>query len=118
MHPKIRSILEQSRIPYKVHEHALLKREIRSPQDFASELGYEMSRIAKSLFVRASSRDRYAVVACSMGRKIDFSVLAKHFSISKMEVASPDELKQHLGYPPNGVSPIGAEPIPVIMDSG
>ena len=117
MHPKIKAILDDSDTRYTVHRHADLPGEIRSPKDFATQLGVDLVQITKSLFVRSAARDKFAVLVCSMGTKVDFKRIAEAMAVAKVELASPVELQEHLDYPVNGVSPLGAKGCLVFMDS-
>jgi Cys-tRNA(Pro)/Cys-tRNA(Cys) deacylase len=116
IHPRVASALEQSHTSFRIHRHIDYAPEIGSPGQFASCLGYELKRITKSLFVRCTSGEKYAVVVCSMPDKIDFAAVAGAIGCKKVEVARPHELEQKLGYPPRGVSPLGVGDVPVLVD--
>lgn len=116
MHINVKTTLETAKVPYKVYKHAELPGLIKSPADFSKAIGYSLDRITKSLFVRSVNKDKYAIVVCPMNRNINFDVIAKALSCPRVEVASKDELNIKVGYPPNGVSPIGAKDIPVFVE--
>ena len=118
MKTKVIETLEKSQFPYKLHDHSKFLKKIESPLDFANQLGYDISRITKSLFVRSNARDTYAIVVCSMNLKVDFKVLAKIMGCKKVEVANLSELQKKVGYPSKGVSPIGIINVPTYLDSG
>jgi Cys-tRNA(Pro)/Cys-tRNA(Cys) deacylase len=115
MHHRIREILDKSAVPFKVHLHAQLRRPIRSPQDFATELDYDLARITKTLLLRCMPIGQYALVVCSTGKRVNFVELARHCGARRVEVARETELHEKLGYPTNGVSPIGGD-IRIIID--
>ena len=116
MHPHVLAALEQTPVRYVVHRHADLPAAIRGPRDFAQALGYELARITKSLFVRCQDQHTYAIVVCSVNRKVDLPAIAARLDCKRVELAGHEELRDHTGYPPAGVSPIGAGAIAVFMD--
>ncbi len=117
MHPEIEAALRKHNVAYTEHAHTSYSVQINTPMDFANALGYTLERITKSVFVRSVNREKYAMVVCSINKKINFVQLATHLACKKVEVATKDELEQLVGYPVNGVAPIGLKNIPVIMDS-
>jgi Cys-tRNA(Pro)/Cys-tRNA(Cys) deacylase len=118
MKTKVTETLTNSGYEFKLYNHKDFATQIKSPNDFARQLGYEISRITKSLFVRSTKKDAYAILVCSMDKKINFKKVASILGCKKVEVANRDELKNLIGYPPNGVSPIGIPEVPSILDSG
>lgn len=94
-------------VRYQVHRHDDQPMLIRGPQDFADALGYDISRITKSLFLRAQDGSRHAMVVCAADRRVDLRAVAQALGCRRMEVASVDELAELVGYPPKGVSPFG-----------
>ncbi len=117
MHEKVIGALEKGGHPYTVHRHADLSVPIRGPKDFANALGYDLSRITKSLFLKSRDGERYIMAVCSMTRKLDLPLIAEHLGIKKITMAGADELASQVGFPSTGVSPIGVDPIPVLMDN-
>lgn len=118
MHKNVQEVLSATETEYKTHEHAKLPSSIKSPQDFANALGYDLARITKSLFVKCVNGDKYAIVVCSMDKNIDFPVISNMLDCGRVEVAKREELKERIGYPPNGVSPIGVSDYPIFVDEG
>lgn len=108
-HPKVFSLLGESGVDAKIHDHEAFATRISSPQDFADALGYSLRRITKTVFLRSkSSSERYAVAVCGMDRKLDFKAIAGSVEPpERMEVASADDLDRITGYPKHGVSPLG-----------
>lgn len=117
MHPHVRNALDAAAVPYTERRHADLAVAIHSPAEFAAALGYSIERITKTLFLRASDQRAFALVTCSVTQKLDMSALAAHFGWRRSQVASREDLLAETGYPPAGVSPLGAGPTPVIMDT-
>ena len=116
MHPRVQQALEAARIEYKLIRHADSPTPIRSPQDFADYLGYGLGRITKTLFCRSTRRDIYALAVAPMTAKINFAIMADALESPRFEVADREELKSKLGFPPHGVSPIGAVLFPTFIE--
>lgn len=119
MNINIKTILEKNLITVKEIRHDSFTIPIKSPQDFAKALGYEVAKITKSVFLRTKKGDHYAMAVCSVGEKLDFKVIALILGYSKMEIASKEELSVLVGYPSSGVCAIGLQgEIPIIIDEG
>lgn len=114
--PRIADALAASAIRYRVHRHDDFASPIRSPKDFADALGYELSRITKTLFLRSRDGDCHYLVACSMDKRVDLQGLATRLEARRLEMAPPDELQRRIGYPPTSVTPIATTGVPVFMD--
>lgn len=114
-HPAVQRALDEGHVSHVIRYHRDFAQPIRSPQDFALALGYDIGRITKSLFVRGA--DAYALIVCSSVDKVDFKEAARLLTWKRVEVASRPELDARLGFPPNGVSPIGVDAtFPILMD--
>lgn len=116
MHDRINEILRSSGCPYKEYLHNSLGVAIHGPQDFAFALGYEQNRITKTLLVRATNQDLFGLVVAPSNRRIDLGRVAQILQVKHVQIASTQELSQVLGYPPKGVSPLGADSVPVLID--
>ncbi len=116
MHPRIKEIIQNAAIEYRVRKHADLGN-IRSPDDVAAALGYSISRIAKTLLLRAVGEDRFFLVVAPTSIKVDLRQLARLTGARRLQLANSDDLNDQLGYPSHGVSPLGSQGIPVFMDS-
>jgi Cys-tRNA(Pro)/Cys-tRNA(Cys) deacylase len=118
LHPRVTKILATSDVTYKVHRHADYPQPITNPQDFADALGYPLERITKTVFLRSQDAALQLLAVCPIGRKLDLKGLALTMGCKRLEMAGRAELDATLGYPPNGVSPIGAGDLPVVLDAG
>lgn len=114
--PRIMEALDAAALGYRVHCHDDFAQSIRTPQDFANALGYELGRITKTLFVKCRETDRFYLLVCGMEKRIDLRRLAAHLGAKRLELASLPELQRHVGYPPTSVTPIAVNGIPVFMD--
>jgi Cys-tRNA(Pro) deacylase len=115
VHPRVRAVLAQRRVPVKVHRHADQAIPIHGPRDFAAALGYDLGRLTKALFVRRTDGG-YAVLVCPVQRRVDLARVARHLGSGRLELAGLTELEAYLGFSPGGVSPIGIGDIPVLLD--
>ncbi len=116
MHKRIQQILDESCTPYQVISHHDLSVPIQSPQDFAKALGYEVSRITKTLLLKVKSEERYCIVVVSADRRVDLDKVTTTIQAKRVQMADRQMLAQILDYPSTGVSPIGASSIPVLVD--
>jgi Cys-tRNA(Pro)/Cys-tRNA(Cys) deacylase len=117
MHPKVYKALNNDLIPYREIRHDSFSFPIISPFDFAKALGYEISRITKSVFLRSKLKDKYIMAVCSIDKKLNLNQLSLLSNTNKLEVADKQELETITDYPPNGVCSIGlAANISVFID--
>jgi Cys-tRNA(Pro)/Cys-tRNA(Cys) deacylase len=105
-------------VVFTERRHSDFPEPIQTATDFARQLGYELARITKTLFVRSSAGAPFALAVASIGKKTQFSALATQLGVKRVEVASASELTSVTGYPQHGVSPLGVEGIKVFVDSG
>lgn len=118
MHPRIQNLLTEKHISYTEHLHKSFNREIKSPSDFADALQYSQARITKSVFLRSKPDRAFAMVVCSSNARMNFYAVKELMHSEKIEVASLDDLKSIIGYPPTGVSPIAIpNHVPVFIDN-
>ncbi len=115
MHDRIRMILEKSGVDYQVHIHEKLPIPIHTPHDFAQALGYDISRITKTLLLQAKDQENLCLVVAPINQRLNLKDIAEQVSCKRLQIADPQVLLQMLDYPPQGVSPIGAGSIPVLM---
>lgn len=123
VHPAVSAALAAAGLPHTVREHALMGRVIASPADFAEALGYPLARVTKSVFLAGRGADGFplhAVAVCAMPDRLDFAAVSRAVGASgRLQVAAPDALAAVLGYPRNGVSPLGVPAgVRVVLDEG
>lgn len=103
-----------------VRQHSEVAGPVHGPSDFAAALGYSLQRIAKCLLLQCKPAGaepvRCALACFPASGRLDFRAAAKELNWPRCEVASPSLLQQLLGYAPGGVSPLGSDPLPVIVD--
>ncbi|MBW4469549.1 MAG: YbaK/EbsC family protein [Stenomitos rutilans HA7619-LM2] len=116
MHDRIQKILDEFKTPYQVHIHKDLLIPIRSPQDVAQALGYELSRITKTLLLETKDREYRCLVVAPIETRLNLHQVAEQVGCKRLQIVERTALLELLHYPPNGVSPIGANSIPVLMN--
>lgn len=116
MHPRIKKILDESGVVYHVRRHGDMPFPIRTPQDFASALDYELARITKTLLLHAPETDAFLVAVLSCHKRLDMKRLAAVAGVGQLRMADEGQLKRALDYPRHGVSPVGAEGARVFVD--
>jgi Cys-tRNA(Pro)/Cys-tRNA(Cys) deacylase len=118
IHPRVSNVLDRSGNRYVVHHHEDTSASINGPTDFARALGVDQKRITKTLFlVEHAATRRHALLCCSSSTRVDFKAAACALGYGRLGIAAPDALAEVLGYPPNGVSPLGApKAVPVLLD--
>ncbi|MDT8999095.1 YbaK/EbsC family protein [Paucibacter sp. APW11] len=114
--PRVLQALDEQKASYQVHCHDDFDRPIRTPADFAAALGYELSRITKTLFLKGRTSATHYLLVCSMDKRVDLASLADKLNAGRLEMASLDDLRDLVGYPPTSVTPIGVAGIPVFID--
>jgi len=126
LHPDVADAIRQEGLlaAIQIRRHQDFGRPIRSPVEFASQLGYPIERIVKTLFLRrnplsaAEEDERDFIRVClSCNHKIDPDRLAPVLNWPRFEFANTEQLARLLGYPPTGVSPFGSMRIKVLIDA-
>lgn len=118
MHDRIEKILDESGASYRVRYHKDFPTPIQSPQDFANALGYEISRITKTLLLQAKDQEKFCLVVISSNKRVNLAKVAEMMECKRMQMVDQETLLRVLDYPPAGVSPIGAGAMTVLMDEG
>lgn len=118
MHERVAAALDASGCAYTVRYHSDIMTPIKSPAEFAAALGLTQDRITKTLFLSERSAERrHILLCCPSTARVDFRAVSAASGYGRVEVANPDELNAVLGYPRNGVSPLGVpSAIPVLVD--
>ncbi|MGA8596743.1 MAG: YbaK/EbsC family protein [Bryobacteraceae bacterium] len=115
--PNVERKLISCSVSYRLHRHCEFARPIRNPLDFARQLKYDLARITKTLLVRLPDGPPYALVTAPVGKRVNFSALARERGVKRLEIASPSEIQSVTGYPAYGVSPLGVAETKVYLDS-
>lgn len=118
IHVRVQQHIDSTSISYKTHIHSAMSRPIESPADFANALGYELSRVTKSVVCRSRSNSRLAVLVTPMGTRINFAAASHALGLGRLEIVKSDALGTAIDYPKHGVSPFGLDPdVSVLVDT-
>jgi Cys-tRNA(Pro)/Cys-tRNA(Cys) deacylase len=109
INPRVQQHIQSLNIPCTIRNHRDFLGDIRTPADFAAALGYQLARVTKSVLCCSQSKASYAVLVGPIDKRIDFRQASHALSVGRLEVASPEELEQTIGYPRHGVSPFGLD---------
>lgn len=119
VHPRVQAALTEAGVSYVVHRHADCPFPVRSPADFARCLGRPLGAITKTLLLEVATAEAPAglgLAVCPAALRVNFAVLARRWNAVLVRLAGRDLVEVKLGYPPNGVSPLGCGHHPVAID--
>ena len=105
--------LDENNIPYRFFQHP---GEVRSLEQAASERGHRQEQIVRSILFRISKGD-YVMVLMAGPKQISWTKLRKYLGVSRVTMASREEVLDVTGYPLGAVSPIGLpSPLRILVD--
>lgn len=105
--------LDKKQIEYKFFRHP---GEVHSLEQAARERGQRPEQIVRSILFRLSE-DQFIMVLISGPDQISWSKLRRYLSVSRITMASEEEVLNATGYPLGAVSPLGLEsPIRILVD--
>jgi prolyl-tRNA editing enzyme YbaK/EbsC (Cys-tRNA(Pro) deacylase) len=98
---KIKEMLSKEKKEFEVIEHGM----VHSPEDGAKARGIEVKQCAKAYLLRADTG--YAIAVISGPKEIDLVKLKAITKNTKLELASPDDIKRVTGCSLGAVPPFG-----------
>lgn len=103
IYKKLISLLNDNQVEYKLYSHrvALNYEELAEVQKETGFIGTEM----KCLVLKAG--DKMIVYITLQGQKVNFEVIKKKLGINKIQLCSPEELKEYFGAQPGCAYPFG-----------
>ena len=105
--------LDGKNIPYRFFRHP---GPVRSLEQAAVERGQRPQQIVRSIVFRLSKED-FILVLIAGPEQISWSKLRKHLGVSRITMASEDEVLAATGYPLGAVSPFGLpSPMRLLVD--
>lgn len=116
MNEKVKRLLDQAAVKFTEIRHADTGVPIKNARDFADFLGYDVSRVTKTILLKSTNTDIFCLVVLPSDKKFDWKKLPVALSAKRLQIAAKEELANLVGYPPQGVSPIGVENIPIFME--
>ncbi len=105
--------LTKLNIPHHVFIH---QGQVRSIEQAAAERNQEVSQVVRSILFRLNQGE-YAMVLIAGKQQISWKALRQHFGMSRLTMASPEEVFEVTGHQIGTVSPFGLKtPVPILAD--
>lgn len=105
--------LRQKKIPHEIYVH---DGPIHSIEQAAAERNQDVSQVVRSILFRLNEGE-FAMVLVAGKNQISWKALRQHFGMSRLTMASPEEVFEVTGYQIGTVSPFGLKtPIPILAD--
>ena len=105
--------LEQSGIPYRFFRHA---GQVHSVEQAAQERGLNVDQVVRSIVFRTGPAN-FVMVLVTGTRQISWPRLRKYLNLSRLTMATEEEVLRTTGYKLGAVSPFGLPaPMPVLVD--
>ena len=105
--------LTKMNIPHHLFVH---QGPVHSIEQAAAERNQEVSQVVRSILFRLNQGE-YAMVLIAGKQQISWKALRQHFGMSRLTMASPDEVFEVTGYQIGTVSPFGLKtPVPILAD--
>lgn len=109
----VTSELDQKEIPYRFFRHP---GQIRSLEQAARERGMRPEQIVRSIVFRLAEHE-YVMVLVAGPQQISWPALRGYLEVSRMTMASREEVREVTGYELGAVSPFGLEkPVRILVD--
>jgi Cys-tRNA(Pro) deacylase len=100
-------------IPYRVFEH---QHQPESLEQAAAERGQVPGQIVRSILFRSKKDNFFLTLAAGPGQ-VSWRKLRAYLDVSRISMATEDEVLSVTGYAVGAVSPLGlARPIPILVD--
>ncbi len=111
--PPVSRILTEMKIPHRVFRHV---GPLRSVEQAARERGQTPNQVVRSILFRLDD-DTFIMVLITGILQVSWKTLRHYLGVSRMTMASEEEVLQETGYVTGAVSPIGLpKPIRVSVD--
>lgn len=105
--------LDAKGIPYRVFIHP---GPIHSLEQAAGERGQRPEQVVRSIVFRLSEGE-FVMVLVAGAQQVSWPALRKHLGVSRISMASEEEILRCTGYPTGAVSPFGLpEPMRILVD--
>ena len=102
-------------IPYRLFTHP---GQVHSLEQAAQERNQRPEQVVRSILFRLAS-DQFVMVLAPGQKQISWPALRQHLGVTRMSMASPEEVLERTGYLHGAVSPFGLpSPIRILVDQG
>lgn len=111
----VSSALARMEISHTVYRHP---GKIHSLEQAAQERGQKPEQVVRSILFRLSNGE-YVMVLISGASQISWRLLRRYLGVSRISMATPDEVLEMTGYETGAVSPFGtATKMRILVDRG
>jgi Cys-tRNA(Pro)/Cys-tRNA(Cys) deacylase len=111
--PPVARILTEMKIPHRVFRHV---GPLRSVEQAARERGQTPDQVVRSILFRMDD-GTFIMVLITGTRQVSWKTLRHYLGVSRLTMASEEEVFQETGYVTGAVSPFGLpKPIRIIID--
>jgi len=111
--PSASLVLEKLGVPHKVFRH---EDPVMSFEQAARERGQRVSQIVRSILFRIAENE-FVMVLVAGSAQVSWKILRKHLGVSRITMATGDEVFAVTGYLVGTVSPFGLpHPLKVLID--
>jgi Cys-tRNA(Pro)/Cys-tRNA(Cys) deacylase len=108
-------VLDSLHIPYRLFEH---QQQPGSLEQAASERGQVVDQVIRSILFR-SGKEEFFLVLIAGSKQISWRKLRAHLGVSRLSLASEEQVLRVTGCVVGTVSPIGLpQPIALLTDTG
>jgi len=105
--------LTEMNIPHHVFVH---QGPVKSIEQAAAERNQEVAQVVRSILFRLNQGE-YAMVLIAGKQQVSWKALRQHFGMSRLTMASPEEVLEVTGYRTGTVSPFGLKTsLPILAD--
>jgi Cys-tRNA(Pro) deacylase len=105
--------LDEANVAYRVFEHP---GQVYSLEQAANERGQRPEQVVRSIVFRLSE-GQFVMVLVAGAQQISWPALREYLGVSRMTMATPEEILEHTHYPTGAVSPFGLpEPMRILVD--
>jgi prolyl-tRNA editing enzyme YbaK/EbsC (Cys-tRNA(Pro) deacylase) len=111
--PPVSQTLTEMGIPHRVFRHL---GPLRSLEQAAEERSQRPNQVVRSILFRLSN-DEYVMVLIAGSGQIDWKTLRHYLGVSRLSMASREQVLEVTGYPLGAVTPFGLpHPIRILVD--
>lgn len=105
--------LDLADVTYRVFTHP---GEVHSLEQAAHERGQRPEQVVRSIVFRLTD-SQFVMVLVAGAQQISWPALREYLGVSRMTMATPEEILEHTHYPTGAVSPFGLpEPMRTLVD--
>jgi len=109
----VTAALDAAGIPYRFFVHP---GPVHSLEQAAAERGQTPDQVVRSIVFRLAAGE-FVMVLCAGARQISWPALRQYLSVSRVSMASRDEVREVTGYELGAVSPFGLPtPLRILID--